>query len=111
MKGGSKGKSVVLSPKREAPKAKGAAKAARKKPPRCVLHDREKYKCYECGGAAFCVHGRQKQKCPDCKGANICAEHGKRKDTCKGCFDAGVAVSGLCKHGKNKYRRCPQCNP
>ncbi len=83
---------------------------------------REKNKCKECGGGAFCPHGRRKQNCKDCGGSAICP-HGRRKSECKVCGGSAICPHGrikykctdrvcggsaICPHGRIKYK-CTEC--
>jgi len=34
---------------------------------RKCLHNRNKYKCKDCGGSQICQHQRQRSQCKDCK--------------------------------------------
>ena len=55
---------------------------------RCV-HNKNKYKCVDCGGSQICGHKKRKYNCPDCissdfSGAKIC-EHKRMRAFCKIC--------------------------
>jgi hypothetical protein len=101
------------------------------------LHGRQKARCVDCGGSGICLHGRQKATCVDCGGSGICL-HGRRKPcadntaakpfastrgssaivksvpavpsavTGSGSVNADCGGTGVCVHGKSKYR-CKEC--
>jgi len=66
-------------------------------------HNREKSKCKECGGISICIHNRQKSKCKECGGGSICS-HNKRKQQCKYCGGGSI-----CSHNRQKSH-CKDCN-
>ena len=45
-------------------------------------HNKQKSKCYECGGSELCIHRVIRTKCKQC--SNICLKH--RKRNCTECF-------------------------
>jgi hypothetical protein len=67
----------------------------------CV-HGKQKVRCKDCGGSAFCSHDKIKARCKDCGGSQICS-HGKFKAQCKDC-----GGSAFCSHGKMKAY-CNDC--
>jgi len=76
---GAAAKSVaVVVPKGWKPKKRGYC-----------IHDRQKSKCKDCGGASVCVHGRRKRQCKECGGAGICP-HGRQRSQCKECGGASI---------------------
>ena len=66
------------------------------------IHNREKYRCKDCGGSGICSHNREKSGCKECKGSSICI-HDKNKYQCKKC--KGVSI---CIHDKRKIE-CKEC--
>ena len=76
-------------------------RAVKKSRPRCP-HNRERYRCKECGGASICEHNRQRSKCKECGGASIC-EHHRIRSRCKECGGAGI-----CQHNRIRSR-CKEC--
>ena len=68
----------------------------------CV-HNREVYKCVECGGSQICEHKKRRSRCIECNGSSMC-EHKKRRSRCKECNG-----SELCEHKTNKFS-CVKCN-
>ena len=54
------------------------------------IHGRQRSRCKECGGSAFCEHGRQRSKCKDCGGSSICV-HGRRRYKCEECGEQAHA--------------------
>jgi len=47
-------------------------------------HDRQKSKCFDCGGIGICEHNRLKYRCIKCSGSDFC-EHNLHKYYCKTC--------------------------
>ena len=89
---GAAAKSVaVVVPKGWKPKKRGYC-----------IHDRQKSKCKDCGGASVCVHGRRKRQCKECGGAGICP-HGRQRSQCKECGGASI-----CEHGRRRSN-CKEC--
>jgi len=83
-------------------------------------HNREKYRCKECGGNGICEHDRRKSSCKICGGSGIC-EHNRQKSSCKICGGSQICEhnrqksqckecvgNGICKHNKQKSR-CKDC--
>ena len=66
------------------------------------IHDKQKYRCKECGGSSICIHNKQKTQCKECRGSSICI-HDKYKSICKEC-----GGSSICIHDKLKSR-CKEC--
>lgn len=66
-------------------------------------HERDPYKCKECGGTGWCEHGRLQTTCKECEGGTIC-EHGKRRSICKECGGGYI-----CEHDLQRSH-CRQCN-
>jgi len=60
------------------------------------------------GGKALCKHNKQKHKCPECGGKSLC-HHFIQKSRCVSCFKEGRKPTGLCEHGREKWRGCPEC--
>jgi len=86
---------------------------------RC-LHNRNKYKCKDCGGGGICQHQRVRSRCKDCGGSEIC-QHQRRKSQCKDCGGAGICQhhrqrsqckdcggSGICQHQRQR-NKCKDC--
>jgi len=61
------------------------------------------------GGKALCIHGKQKPKCKECGGKSLC-DHGIQNTRCVQCFREGKRPSGLCEHGREKWRPCRDCD-
>ena len=71
-------------------------------------------KCIDCtaskqGGKSLCEHGLQKHKCKECGGKSLCHHH-IQKSRCVKCFKEGLRPSGLCEHGREKWRGCRECD-
>ena len=48
-------------------------------------HNRQKVRCYECGGSSMCQHKRRRSQCKECGGSEIC-RHLKIRSKCKECL-------------------------
>jgi len=68
------------------------------------IHDRQPYKCIECGGSSICIHDKLKYYCKECGGSAFC-EHDIKKHRCKECGGGAVCV-----HDKRK-ENCKICSP
>lgn len=66
-------------------------------------HNREKYRCKDCGGKGICEHNRVRIQCKECGGSQIC-KHNKFKASCKDCDG-----SQMCIHNRQKSK-CTDCN-
>lgn len=65
-------------------------------------HNRERYKCKECGGKGICEHNRERSYCKECGGIGIC-KHNRQRSQCKECMG-----SAICKHNKQRST-CKEC--
>ena len=99
---------VAVAPKRKSRKV------------RMCPHNRQKYRCKDCGGNSMCVHKRRRYNCVDCGGAGIC-EHKRRRSVCKDCGGSSVCIhkrrrstckeckgSNICEHQRVKST-CKEC--
>ena len=84
------------------------------------IHNRQKSRCKECGGASICIHNRQKSECKECGGSSICI-HNRIKSRCKECGGASICIhnrikstckecggSSICIHNRRKSE-CKEC--
>jgi hypothetical protein len=74
------------------------------------IHNKFKSTCKDCGGSAYCIHSRKKPQCKECGGGSICI-HGKFKSTCKECGGSQLCKSTFCETYKNKKYNgyCSRC--
>ena len=96
-----KAKKARSAKKQAVPESKTKALGVKRKRATCE-HNREKSRCFECGGSAICEHRRRKRLCKECGGADIC-EHNRQKHRCKEC-----GGSSMCEHKREK-RLCKEC--
>jgi len=82
-------------------KGRNQCKSCRNIANKCI-HNIEKKKCVECGGASICEHGKYRSICKDCKGGSIC-EHNRIRTNCKEC-----GGSQICEHNRIRTR-CKDC--
>ena len=50
-------------------------------------HNRQKSRCFECGGSEACVHNKRKSRCYQCN--NMCI-HNHIKHSCEECFISSI---------------------
>ena len=50
-------------------------------------HNRQKSRCYECGGSEVCVHNKRKSICKKC---NTMCIHNHIKDSCEESFISSI---------------------
>jgi hypothetical protein len=83
-------------------------------------HNKDKYRCRDCGCSAICIHGKFKSQCKECGGSAICS-HGRQKSQCKECGGGSICIHGkfksqckecgggsICSHGRQKSK-CKEC--
>ena len=68
---------------------------------KCV-HNRQKYRCRDCGGSAFCIHNIEKSMCRQCGGIAFCI-HDKRKSRCRECGGSSICIHNI---EKSMCRQC-----
>jgi hypothetical protein len=49
-------------------------------------HNRDRYRCKDCGGSGICPHNRQRYLCKVCGGSQVCP-HNRQRSQCKICSD------------------------
>ena len=66
-----------LGPEYSTPQPSPSSASVQKRPRKAKKrkkcpHNRERYRCKDCGGSSICPHNRVKSQCKDCGGSQIC---------------------------------------